>query len=137
MTGVDIDRIHHKRIKKILSPSEHHIQSAYFSWVRLRYPGCKLIYAVPNSSKLTDAGRVYKWQEGLTAGIPDVNIDISCGGYHGARIEFKRHDGRVTDEQLEAQRQLKDAGYWVIECRSTEEAIDATTSYLRSWQWGQ
>lgn len=130
-----------------LEPSEHQIQSAYFDWVRLTYPGTKLIYAVPNSSKLTDAGRVYKWQEGLTAGIPDVNIDVPtwmvssfvCAEelathYAGMRIEVKTKNGKVSDEQRETHGQLTKAGYWVVVCRSTESMIEETKRYLGNWK---
>jgi hypothetical protein len=138
VNGVNIDGSHRRKLKKIsalLSPSEHVIQAAYFQWVRLRYPDLKLIYATPNAAKRSPQLARYMLAEGLTAGIPDVNIDIPRGDYAGARIEFKKRDGRVTPEQKEAQRQLAGAGYWVIECRSTEAAIDATKSYLGDWQW--
>jgi len=131
-SGVDIDRIHRKRP---FTPTEHEIQCAYFDWVRLQYPYCKLIYAVPNgSSKSMPAALKFK-REGLTPGMPDVNIDIPRGDYHGMRIEFKSANGFVADTQKIAHQQLNDAGYWVVVCRTTEAAIEATKAYLGEWRW--
>lgn len=119
---------------KQLLPSEHQIQCAYFDWVRIAYPHCKLIYAVPNgSSKSMPAALKFK-REGLTPGMPDINIDIARGEYHGMRIEFKSRHGFVNDQQKFVHAQLADAGFWVVIARSTEEGIQATRAYLGEWR---
>lgn len=114
--------------------SEHAIQSAYFEWVRLVYPGCKLIYAVPNAAKRGPALASWMKAEGLTAGMPDINIDIGRTGYHGMRIETKSFKGILTDEQKEAHEQLEKADYYVVVCRDTESMIEETKFYLRGWK---
>lgn len=122
-------RLDPKRPGKLL-PSEHQIQSAYFDWVRKAYPGCKLIYAVPNGSNKSPVQRVKFQREGLTPGIPDVNIDVANATYHGARIEFKTHNGKVSVEQTKVMDQLRAHRYRVVVCRSVDEAIEFTSSYL-------
>lgn len=124
--------------------SEHAIQAAYFQWVRLAYPGTKLIYAVPNAAKRGPALASWMKAEGLTAGIPDINIDIPrtppymafvpTGGFHGMRIETKSIKGKLTDEQAEAHKQLQKAGYFVTVCRDTESMILQTKIYLGDWK---
>ena len=110
--------------------TEHHIQSAYFDLVRLHMPGTKLIYAVPNGANKSPAARMKFKREGLTPGVPDVNIDIPRGGYHGMRIEFKSKDGQLSKDQRKAIDQLNDQGYWVVTMRDAIEAWEATRWYL-------
>lgn len=113
--------------------SEHAIQSAYFDWVRLQYPGTKLIYANPNAAKRGPALAAWMKAEGLTAGIPDINIDVGRFGYHGMRIETKSIKGKLTNEQIEAHEQLEKADYWVVVCRDTDSMIEETKRYLKGW----
>lgn len=122
-------RLDPKRPGKLL-PTEHQIQSAYFDWVRMTYPDTKLIYAVPNGANKSPAQRMKFKREGLTPGIPDVNIDHPRGRYHGMRIEFKRPGERASPDQLEALQQLKEAGYHAFLCSSAEVAINETEKYL-------
>jgi hypothetical protein len=100
--------------------------------VRLHYPGTKLIYAVPNGVNKSPAARAKFKREGLTPGMPDVNIDIPSAPWHGMRIEFKRpgEEKRTSAEQKEAHRQLTDAGYFVVVRSDAREAFNDTWRYL-------
>lgn len=110
--------------------SEHQIQAQYFDLVRLHMPGTKLIYAVPNGANKSPAARMKFKREGLTPGVPDVNIDIPRDIYHGMRIEFKSATGVCSDDQKDAHRQLLDAGYCVAVYRDAVEAWEITKKYL-------
>ena len=114
--------------------SEHAIQAAYFQWVRLTYPGCKLIYAVPNAAKRGPALASWMIAEGLTSGIPDINIDIPREAWAGMRIETKSAKGNPTDEQLDAHYQLRRHGYRVEVLRDPADMIAATKDYLGDWR---
>lgn len=115
-----------------MKPTEHHIQAGYFELVRLNLPRCKLIYAVPNGVNMkSPATRMKYWREGRVPGIPDVNIDIARGGYHGMRIEFKRDaKQKASDEQLEAHKQLMLEGYYVELMHDSLMAWEHTKAYL-------
>jgi len=110
--------------------SEHQIQSAYFDAVRRAWPQLKLIYSTPNGGLRNKVVAVKLKREGLTPGIPDVNIDIPAHGYHGARIEFKVPGNKPTDNQKEAHRQLTEAGYLVEIHTDPEKAFEWTRWYL-------
>lgn len=122
-----------------IEPSEHQIQSAYFDWVRLAYPGCKLIYAVPNGGKRHIVTAMKMQREGVTPGMPDVNIDVpkisdTVSDYYGMRIEVKTKKGALNAAQKEAHIQLESVGIWVVVCRSTESMIEETKRYLGDWK---
>lgn len=110
--------------------SEHQIQAAYFQAVRLAWPQLKLIYAVPNGGLRNKVVAARLKREGVTAGIPDTNIDIPAHGYNGARIEFKVKGNKPTDNQLEAHRQLREANYLVEVHTDPEKAFEWTKWYL-------
>lgn len=121
-----------------LTASEHQIQSAYFDLVRMFYPNCKLIYAVPNAGGFSggfkaNVMRVLRLQkEGVTKGVPDVAIDYPRGGFHGARLEFKRSEKEIpTDDQLEAHKQLRENGYFVQVVWDHSQAWELTRKYMR------
>ncbi len=126
-------RLDPKRPGKLL-PNEHQIQAAYFDWVRLTYPGCKLIYAVPNGANKSPAARMKFMREGQIPGMPDVNIDIQRQGRPGMRIEVKSAKGLLSKDQIEAIKQLDKAGYETWVCHSTDEMIRMTEIYLGDWK---
>ena len=135
-----IRTIHSERdIKRTKQPSEHQIQSEYFECVRLTYHGCKLIYAVPNGGKRHIVTAMKLRAEGVTPGVPDVNIDIPRAYghiiFHGMRIETKSAKGTTSEEQDLAILQLISCQYRVVVCNSTEMMIAATKDYLKGWKW--
>jgi hypothetical protein len=110
--------------------SEHLIQSAYFQAVRMAWPDLKLIYAIPNGGMRNKLVAFKLKREGVTPGIPDVNIDIAAHGFNGARIEFKMPGNKPTDNQKETHRQLTDAGYLVEVHTDPAKAFEWTKWYL-------
>lgn len=120
-----------------LDPSEHAIQSAFVTWCKLnekRYPGLELAFSVPNAAKRSMALAARMRKEGLRAGVPDwwlPSASWACGQdrFHGLSIEFKSGKGRLTDAQEKYVKGLREVGWRVEVCRSTEEAIKVVRSY--------
>lgn len=116
------------------APTEHQIQAAFVKWVRMmrtQDTKYRLIYAVPNGAWLAGFAAVGKLKaEGQENGVPDICIDCPCGGYHGARIEFKRPGGRISEEQTYWARILSEAGFLCTVQYTTDGAIEFTKKYL-------
>ena len=128
---------------RTMRSSEHDIQSAFFSWVQLyttRYPELSLMFAIPNGGKRDkrrdEKGRWFSptalklKREGVKPGIPDVFLPCARGGFHGLFIEIKAPDGRVSPEQANIHKLLREEGYAVIVCYSLESAITLLIWYL-------
>lgn len=146
--------------------SEHDNQVEFFLWVRAnelynRKPEIKaamgLCYAVPNGGMFpkrqnkngqwwSPVGKKMK-AEGMTEGIPDINLDRAVDGFHGLRIEMKyrqvplsdnlmikhRADEYLVDlsnEQKEKLLLFIKGGFKYVICYSTAEAKQAVIDYL-------
>ncbi len=80
---------------------EHQQQSAFFQWAdtQTEYP-LATMHAIPNAARRSP--RQGKWlkDEGLRAGVWDINLPIPQGGYSGLWIEMKIGDNGLTPEQI-------------------------------------
>jgi len=110
-------------------------QAALFTWIGLAYPReAKLIYHVPNGGHRHKATAGKLKSQGVRAGMPDINVDIPRGGWHGMRIEFKAappHDAAVSLSQKAALQLLTEQGYLAIVCRGVSDARAQIAAYLR------
>lgn len=68
--------------------------------------------------------------EGVRRGIPDLQLDVARGPYHGLRIEMKRSKGVVSPEQKEVHQFLAGQGYRIIVAWTAQDAINAIDDYL-------
>ena len=118
-------------------PSESVEQQHLFQWVAVsaaaHWPKeMRMLYHVPNEGKRSKANGARLKSEGLRAGVPDINLDVARGEYHGLRIEMKRRrGGRVSPEQAAWLEALREQGYAAIVAYGWEEAADAIEKYLR------
>lgn len=118
-------------------PSESVEQQNLFRWAAVsaavRWPKeVRMLYHVPNEGKRSKANGARLKSEGLRAGVPDINLDVARGEYHGLRIEMKRRrGGRVSPEQAAWLEALREQGYAAIVAHGWEEAADAIEKYLR------
>ena len=114
-------------------PSESVEQQNLFRWAAVRWPKeMRLLYHVPNEGKRRRANGARLKAEGLRAGVPDINLDVARGEYHGLRIEMKRRrGGRVSPEQAAWLEALREQGYAAVVAYGWEEAADAIEKYLR------
>lgn len=113
--------------------SEHAEQAALIEWaanVCPRVPELALLYAIPNGGHRTKgtAGRMKA--EGTKAGVPDLCLPVARGGHHGLYVEMKVKGGAVSDKQKHWIARLRDQGYRVEVCWSTEAAARALEDYL-------
>lgn len=114
-------------------PSESVEQQNLFRWAAVRWPKeMRLLYHVPNEGKRSRANGARLKAEGLRAGVPDINLDVARGEYHGLRIEMKRRrGGRVSPEQAAWLEALREQGYAAVVAYGWEEAADEIEKYLR------
>ncbi|MDT3718457.1 VRR-NUC domain-containing protein [Pseudomonas oryzihabitans] len=110
-------------------------QAALFRWIDLQYPkDSKLIYHVPNGGDRHMLTAKKLKAQGVRAGMPDINIDIPRGGWHGMRIEFKAtppRDADVAANQEATLQLLNDQGYLAIVCRGVHDAEEHIRAYMR------
>ena len=123
------------------APTESEEQITLFEWARLqsgKYPELSLLFHVPNggSRNKAEAGRLQA--EGVKAGVPDLCLPVSRGGYHGLYIELKRlRGGKASDLQLAWMDKLMKQGYCVALCKGWEMAAQTIIDYLREEEGGQ
>ena len=67
---------------------------------------------------------------GMKAGIPDLELLIPKGEYHGLLIELKTQIGRVSKVQNKWLIYLQNQGYQAIVCRSVKDAVQAVANYM-------
>lgn len=89
-----------------------------------------MFYAVPNGANKSIIAAVKFKREGLKRGVPDCHLPVPNDEHHGLWIEFKSKRGVVSDEQKQWIEDLRNAGHRVEICRSLEDAIEVTKSYL-------
>jgi len=142
MSEAQLEQAKKPKAKSVIKKSEHEIQCEFFKWWRtwseLKQIPTALCFAIPNSRRLSDSGRIYAWKEGLTAGTPDVFMaipqkkSIYKTAFHGLFIEFKSEKGKPTPEQLAFIQFANAVGYKAIICKDSSSAIDEVMNYFNS-----
>ena len=109
-------------------------QMMIFRWAKYmeqQKPELKLLHHVPNGGK-RDIGTAKKMKlEGVKAGVPDIVLPVSRGGYHGLYIELKVGKNKPTVEQLKWLEALEKEGYYTTWCVGSQEAIKTIEEYLQ------
>jgi len=67
---------------------------------------------------------------GLCPGEPDLFFAIPVSPYHGLYIEMKTQGGRISPIQKEVHDDLREMGFLVMVCWTSNAAIAAIQSYL-------
>lgn len=131
------------------SNTEHAHQVALFMSLQPLYdkmPELRLLFAIPNGGLRDRITASRLKAEGVKAGVPDLMLPVSRGGYCGQFIELKRitsyklgasgkrkiakSKGTVQGNQTDWKEQLQWQGYCVDTCWGWEEAKDAVLRYL-------
>lgn len=123
---------------KSICPLEHDEQVRVIEWADIQpYDGGRVgdyLWAVPNGGKRNRVTAALLKAEGVRAGVPDLQLGIPCGGYHGLFIEMKRARRSLTtvsrDQRLWHAR-LNEQGYCVVVCYGADEAIKVIQNYLK------
>lgn len=116
------------------APTESAEQIALFQWAawnEKQIPELVLLYHIPNGGKryATTARRLKA--EGVKAGVPDLCLPVSRGGFHGLYIELKRTRGNQPTENQEGWiAALERQGYKAAVCYGWERAATAIQEYL-------
>ena len=111
---------------------EHELQKACVTWFRLKYPKYgKLLHAVPNGGfrNLQEAKRFKA--EGVTAGYPDLSLEMARQGYNSLKIEMKTDKGKLSDNQREIIALLQKHNHRCVIVTSIEGFIEQIDWYLR------
>lgn len=102
--------------------SEHQLQKLIVDYVNKILPSLRpYIFAIPNGGLRNVIVAKKLKDEGVTAGVPDLFIDIPNLIAHGLRIELKVGKNKLTDTQTAFKERMERVGYVVKECRSLED----------------
>ncbi|TQI68983.1 VRR-NUC domain-containing protein [Clostridium sp. KNHs216] len=130
-------------IKLYAHPSnEHQHQVNVMRWSlahRTQYPDLKLLHAVPNGGRRDPIEAKHLQDEGLKPGVPDLDLPVPRGKYHGLRIEMKDDDGRTSPDQDWWLGELRERGYFAECCHGWESAVRVLEWYLNlgEFQWNR
>ena len=113
--------------------SEHDEQVKLFQWAAYRlgiYPELALMFAIPNGGQRNIVVAKKLKAEGVKAGVPDICLAISRGGYHSLYLELKHGRNKATAEQAYWLERLLHEGYQALVVHEFEGARDAIIAYL-------
>lgn len=115
--------------------SESQEQIALFMWAKLQSktkPELALLYHIPNGGHRSKIAASRLKKEGVKAGVPDVFLPVSRGGFHGLYIEMKAAGGRPSTEQVRWLDDLASQGYMAVICYGYEAAKSTIENYLEA-----
>lgn len=121
--------------KKNTTPKEYQEQEAIFRWaekMQTRHPELAMLNGSLNGVRLSMGQRIKAKRSGMKAGIPDINLPVPKGKYHGLYIELKRKKGgKLSREQKLWLQSLSDYGYFACVCKGRKAAIEVIEKYIR------
>lgn len=113
--------------------SEAQEQATVIEWAlynQNRYPELKLLHHIPNGGRRDARTGAMMKRQGVKAGVPDLHLPVSRGGYHSLYIEMKTAKGRARENQNEWIQALNEQGNLAVVCHGAEEAIAVIKTYL-------
>ena len=114
--------------------SEEIVQQQVIEWVNYqigKYPELALLHHVPNGMFRHKATAAKLKRLGVKAGVPDLSLPVSRGGFHGLWIELKREKGgTVSTAQSEWIAALIEQGYRVGVCNGFDAAKALIERYM-------
>lgn len=116
--------------------TEDQHQAAVIKWsqqasIRQKYPELKLLHHIPNERKCTPQQGARLKRLGVRSGVPDLDLPVARGNYHGLRIEMKTESGRTSDNQKWWLEELDKQGYCCAVCHGWEEAVQLIERYMQ------
>ena len=99
--------------------------------VRERWPELALLHHIENERSCTPQQGARRKRMGVKPGVPDLELPIARGGYHGLHIELKTETGTPTKDQLWWVEQLNAQGRYATVCHGWESAVRTIEWYLR------
>lgn len=115
--------------------TEHCEQTALFCWAamptqRAQWPALALMFAIPNGGERNLRVAANLKAEGVKAGVSDIMLPVSRGGFHGLFIEMKVKPNKPSTEQLDFIGAVTEQGYLAVVCYSWAEAVTNLVYYL-------
>lgn len=89
------------------------------------------MFHIPNGGSRNKLEAANLKRQGVKAGVPDLFLPVSRGGYHGLFIELKCGKNKTTAKQNEWLKNLSEQGYAVSVCYGCNEAIKKILKYLK------
>lgn len=119
------------KVRRRPDDAEHRLQCACVQWFRTQYPKMgMLLFSIPNGGRRDKVTGARLKEEGVVAGVADLQLAYQSQGYGAMFIEMKTKAGRQSANQKEWQKAVEKAGYKYVVCRSLEEFIKAINDYL-------
>lgn len=124
-------RMQRGKVRRRPDDAEHRLQSLCVQWFRNQYPEWNLLlFSIPNGGRRDKVTGARLKEEGVVAGVADLQLAIQRKGYGAMFIEMKTAAGRQSSSQKEWQKAIEKAGFKYVVCRSLEEFQDAIIDYL-------
>lgn len=118
-----------------MADREHQEQCALISWWAIAHKAFGLpefaLYAVPNGGQRNIIVATKLKREGVRAGIPDLELAISRGGYRALYIEMKAGKNKATAKQNEYMEWQESEGGKCFVCYDWMDARSAIEDYLK------
>lgn len=109
-------------------------QQTVIEWCEVmsgQFPELKTIYHIPNEGKRSRIGGGALRASGLKAGVPDLCLPVSRGGWNALYIEMKKdRTCKCTQEQINFQKLLSRYGNLCYTAYGANDAINAINNYL-------
>ncbi|WP_262255285.1 VRR-NUC domain-containing protein [Serratia liquefaciens] len=106
------------KLKKVRRQPELEEQAALIEWAdKTVIDGIRIgdyLIHIPNEGKRGPKAARDAKRLGLRAGVPDLFLVLTRGGYAGLWIEMKSITGKTTSEQIDWMSKLKNEGYSVF-----------------------
>lgn len=120
---------------------EHDIQVQCVEWFGRTFPEYEpFFWATPNGGFRAKKTAILMKQEGMKAGVPDLQLAYPMHGYHGLFIEMKKSSigkkgqligkGKTSEAQEVRMAALERAGYKCAVCYSFDEFRKTIQGYL-------
>lgn len=116
------------------SRTEADEQKAVIQWCILmekRWPELEYLYHVPNGGSRNRIEAANLKEEGVKAGVPDLELPAARGNYTGLHIELKHGNNKVTADQDRFLKALRRMGRCAVVCYEAEPAIQVLSEYLQ------
>lgn len=111
---------------------ESELQIRCVKWFFYEYPYLRMLLYHPKNEGTANGrrqGAIAK-AEGVVAGVADLMLQVSAGGYACLAIEMKTKTGRQSPEQKLFQLYLENAGGKYVVCRSYDDFVSVVSDYL-------
>lgn len=113
---------------------ERDLQMAVFAWAERESentPELAMLYAIPNGGHRHISVAAQMKREGARAGVPDICLPVSRGGYGAVYIELKVGKKKPTPLQARWLRRLREYGNKTAVCRDLPSVQALLISYLK------